>query len=358
LTKNSIDINKFLRLIEAHQIESIIYSLDAFRNFLPENEDVINFKYRVEYRSRFNMVLLDELVALNRLFKAFEFPIFFYKGVMLCKLLFDDFTTRTTADIDILIDAKNFDSMRKTLLNAGYEEVYFYPANYADYYLKVNREASFRKKSVSGKFIFIELHWAPLPSMFGMPFNNDYFFTNSRSILLMGERIPIINLNQHLLILLLHHGISDLWRNLKHIFDIATMTFKYRDELDWKSLEKVIKHWHFEKNAKVGLELSELLFGIPVPVFSSRQGISFEADATLKSLLQYPLLKKEKKSLSNIKRQLLLCDSFLLKIQLIKGYLWTEFMPSMIDLKNQHFPKSLFPLYYITKRFRFLYKRK
>ena len=103
LSNNSIDINKFLLLIEAHQIESIIYSLQAFRNFLPENEDVINFKYRVEYRSRFNMVLLDELIALNRLFKGVEFPIYFYKGVMLSKLLFDDFTTRTTADIDILI---------------------------------------------------------------------------------------------------------------------------------------------------------------------------------------------------------------------------------------------------------------
>ena len=63
LSNNSIDINKFLLLIEAHQIESIIYSLQAFRNFLPENEDVINFKYRVEYRSRFNMVLLDELIC-------------------------------------------------------------------------------------------------------------------------------------------------------------------------------------------------------------------------------------------------------------------------------------------------------
>ena len=133
--------------------------------------------------------------------------------------------------------------------------------------------------------------------MFGVPFNNEYFFTNSGSILLMGERIPLINLRQHLMILLLHHGISDLWRNLKHVFDIAALTFKYRDELDWKKVEKDIKQWGFEKNAKVGLDLCELLFGIPFPVFPSREGITLESEATLISLLQCPLLKKEKKSL-------------------------------------------------------------
>ena len=136
LDNNPIELSKFLTLLEAHQIESIINSVQAFREFYSNYDDVINFKRKVEYRSRFNMVLVDEIINLNRLFQNVGFPVLFYKGVVLSKLLFGDFTTRVTGDIDVMIHADNFSAFRKILVNAGYEEVYFYPADYPNYYLK------------------------------------------------------------------------------------------------------------------------------------------------------------------------------------------------------------------------------
>ena len=210
---------------------------------------------------------------------------------------------------------------------------------------------------MTGKYIFIELQWAPLPSMFRLPYNNEFFFANSGSMQLMGVNIPLINLDQHLIMLLLHHGISDLWRNLKHVFDIAVLANKYQDEIKRKQVEMDIQKWHFVKNAGVGINLCEMLFDVSLPVLTSRKSITKETNSSLDSILQYPLLEKKKKSVSNIKRQLLLTDGFYGKMLLIKGYLRTEFMPSIFDLQRKHFPPSLFPLYYVTKRFRFLLKK-
>lgn len=356
LRAHPVDIVKFLSLVEAHQIENLVNSANDFRDINPEMEEIKKFKNWVEYRARFNMVLFDELINLYKNLKGHNNTILFYKGVLLSKLLFDDFTTRSTADIDVLIDAENFLSIREILLRTGYEEVYYYPADYHDYYLKVNREALFRKKNLSGKMIFIELQWAPLSSMFRWPFDNKYFFQDTDSLQIVGEKIPLINIEKHLIILFLHHGISDLWRNLKLIFDIVVLAERYKIVINWSQVENDIIKCHFRKNAEIGINLCEKLFDVSIPLFIPRQDLSKETEAVFSSLMHYPLLEKKKKSISNISRQLYLSDNISEKIHLLKGYMKLEIMPSMIDLQYLKLPPALFPLYYITKRFRFLFK--
>lgn len=358
LTNFKIDLPFFLSVLEAHQIESIVYTTGCFNNFNPGDPLILKFKEKIIVRSKVNMIILNELVLLQKLFSQHRLEVIFYKGVMLSKIIFNDLTTRSTSDIDILIKAGDFLTIRNLLLNEGFEEMYFYPESYHQYYLEINRESLFRKKCISGTFIYVEIQWAPLPEIFGHPYNNNYFFERNSTEKILNEIIPIPALNEHMTLLFIHHGIADLWRNLKHIFDISVMADKYSDKINWKVIEGYIEQNRFVKNAIVGKNLIDLFFGIKIPIFSNLEIGKMESEKCMDTVLSFPLLTKKKKSFSNVYRQLLLSDGLKERFILCKGYLKQFVKPSMVDLQNQHFTTTWFPLYYITKRFRFLYKHK
>jgi hypothetical protein len=355
LAEYSMDYDWLLLLMKEHDLENILHDSIVLEKLAARNPAL---KPAIVRRARFNLFIFTELISLIQLFRNNSIQFLNYKGILLSKILFNDFTTRNTSDIDILINAGDFLSVRQVLLNAGYEEVYYFPDHYPDYYLLKNREATFRRKGLEGQYIYIEIQWAPLPEMYGLPYDNVYFFKHAEIVRLSGEELPAVRLEQHLILLLIHHGISDLWRNLKHVFDIAVFMEKTGKSLDWQEIFLKVEQWHFQENAGVGLMLAEDLFGVNIPdnrkVFRHKK----TSEMALTSVLSYPLLTKKKKNYFNVKRQLLFADNFYEKTKLIKGYLKTAISPSMIDLENIKLPAKLFPFYFLTKRLRFLLPKK
>jgi len=355
---NDPDLDFVLELVKAHELTSIIFSIKEGREIFSTQEKHTQISREVDLRGRNNLLILAELVRLNRYFMEQEIPILFYKGVLLSKILFDDFTTRATSDIDILIRSDDFIKIREVLLSSGYEEVYYYPETYPGYFLSHTRESAFRKKFTGGHYIYVELQWSPLPKHYGIPYNNDYFFGHSEPVLLTGETVKTLGLTQHLFILMIHHGLSDLWRNLKHVFDIALFIIRYDNQIDWKELSKMEKTWHISHNFSCGWNLVNNLFGVSSFKADTWKAKEENVQDALNSLLSYPLLSKNKKNARALQRQLKLCDGRRERNALLKGYLKIALWPSLIDLENIKLPRALFPLYFITKRFRFLFKKK
>lgn len=356
LDKNIINYEKFFKILEDHSVEGIIQDSPLFV-LIPGNDHFKIFKEKVIWRARFNLVILNELLDLDSFFKKEGFEVIFYKGLLLGKLLFGDLTTRITSDIDILIRSSDFIKIRNALLQKGYEELYFFPDNYLSYYLKVSREATFIKKVPNGLTVAIEVQWAPLPKMFGLPYHNDYFFKHVDTIKLSGQDIPTLNLEQHLLIILLHHGVSDLWRNFKHVFDLAMFIKKYENSIDWPVVKYQIEQWKIDKYAGVGFLLCKDIFGCNIADIGLKYNCIHEKNQVLKSLLSYPLISKKKKNLKNASRQILLANGGIEKGKLIFGYLNRIISPSLTDLQNLNLPKKMFPLYYFTKHLRFIFKK-
>lgn len=355
LDGNNIDYDRLLLLMKEHDLENMLHDSIILEKLAARNPAL---KPAIVRRARFNLFIFTELIHLVQLFRNNSIQFLNYKGILLSKILFNDFTTRNTSDIDILINAGDFLTVRQVLLKAGYEEVYYFPDHYPEYYLLKNREATFRRKGLEGQYIYIEIQWAPLPEMYGLPYDNEYFFKHAEIVRLSGEELPAVRLEQHLILLLIHHGISDLWRNLKHVFDIAVFMEKTGKILDWQEIFSKVEQWHFQKNAGVGLTLAEEIFGVNIPdnrkIFRHKKSSAM----ALTAVLTYPLLTKKKKNYFNVNRQLLFADNFYEKIKLIKGYLKTAISPSMIDLENIKLPSRLFPFYFLTKRLRFLLPKK
>lgn len=357
IKEHAVNYEKLFQLLKEHEVESILYNTPVY-DFSDAKVQLYDLKQRIEKRARINLLLFTELLQLNSLLQENGFNFIFYKGVLLSKLLFDDFTTRSTSDIDVLIRATEFPAIRRLLLQNGYEEVYFYPENYADYYIKISREFTFKRKLSDDLFISIEIQWAPLPAMYSIPYNNDYFFENITTIKLSGQDIPILKNEQLLLILLLHHGIADLWRNFKHVFDLAMFIKRYGKSLHWEEIFIQIEKWNMSKSAFVGLYLCKDLLGSDFPFEVPLNRYRSEGEKVKSSLLSYPLLPKRKKNYSNVQRQLLMSDNVLERSKLLLGYVETFLYPSTTDLEYLKFPKYLFPLYFITKHFRFILKNR
>jgi len=355
LVEFSIDYDRLLLLMKEHDLENILHESIVIEKLAERNAAL---KPAIVRRARFNLFIFTELISLIRLFRNNSIQFLNYKGILLSKILFNDFTTRNTSDIDILINAADYFRIRQLLLKAGYEEVYYFPAHYPEYYLLKNREATFRRKGMEGQYVYIEIQWAPLPEMYGLPYDNVYFFKHAEIVRLSGEDLPAVRLEQHLILLLIHHGISDLWRNLKHVFDIAVFIEKTGKSLDWQEIFSKVVQWHFQKNAGVGLALAEDLFGVKIPVHLQVLSQKKTSEIALNTVLSIPLLTKKKKNYFNVSRQLLFADNFYEKFKLLKGYLKIALWPSLTDLENIKFPPVLFPFYFITKRFRFLFRKK
>ena len=358
LKGKSPDLDIVLELVRAHELTSIIFSMKEGRELLSSSNQFIPVSKEVDLRGRNNLLILAEMVHLSRYFREQELPVIFYKGVLLSKILFDDFTTRATSDIDIMIRSADFIKIREALLSDGYEEVYYFPESYPGYFLSHTRESAFRKQFAGGHYIYVELQWSPLPKHYGLPYNNDYFFSQTEQVILTGESVLTIPLTQHLFMLMIHHGLSDLWRNLKHVFDIAIFSKRHNDNIDWEELSAMEKSWHIRNNFSMGRHLVYNLFGV-----DSIQSDPWKAKEEIKqsvkdSLLGYPLISKKKKSFRALKRQLMLCDSRKERNALLKGYLKIAIWPSLIDLEMIRLPRMLFPLYFLTKRFRFLFNKK
>lgn len=358
LEGKSPDLDIVLELVRAHELTSIVFSIKEGRELLSSSKQHIQVSKEVDLRGRNNLLILAELVHLSRAFMDLQLPVIFYKGVLLSKILFDDFTTRATSDIDIMIRSDDFIKIREVLLSFGYEEVYFYPESYPGYFLSRTRESAFRKQFSGGHYIYVELQWSPLPKHYGLPYNNDYFFGHTEHVMLTGEPVNTLQLTQHLFMLMIHHGLSDLWRNLKHVFDVAIFMNRHDDNIDWGELYKMEKTWHIRNNFSCGRNLVMNLFGKgpiqPDPWKANEEIIQSVSD----SLLGYPLISKKKKSARALQRQLMLCDGRKERNALLKGYLKIALWPSLTDLENIKLPGTLFPLYFVTKRFRFLFKKK
>jgi Uncharacterised nucleotidyltransferase len=353
-----MDAEKLTRILDAHQMQSVFLASGISGTVLREQEHLATFTNQAAYRARFNMVILQELIQVHLALAARKLEVMFYKGVVLSRLLYGDFTSRMTADIDILIRAEDLVPAREALLQMGYEEVYRYPDVYRRYVQGISREAMFRKRSANGQYIFVEVQWAPLPGFFGLPYNNEYFLAHRQMIPLMGAEIPVPMPDQHFLLLLIHHGIGELWRKCRHLSDLLVFTRRYRDELHWDRIDEKIHAWKMRRNVKAGIDACEMLSGYQMPLCTGYHSRSGDAQAVVDSLLRFPLLPREKKNRENLARQLLLSDDTPAKVTLLGGYLKAYLSPSLTDLQQHDFPPALFPLYYVTKRFRFLYQSK
>jgi hypothetical protein len=342
------------RIITSHQIHPIIYKVLSVHSGGVEAVFLAALRSYCRSIAAGNLQKLSELTIAYKAMREAGAQAIPYKGVILSNLLFGDYITRETADIDFLLKSTSFTRAAAALSALGFTPRYYNP-DFERQFLKTSHELSFSKETTSGP-IKIELHWAATNHMMKVPLGNDDIMGELQSIQLMGSDVEILTLQHHLLVLLVHHGVNDVWRVLRHGLDIALFVHRLNEQIDWQALHAATVKYKICHTTQVGLQINNYLFGTAIPVPFATKGAP--PMQILDNILTFPALPKQKLDWNNLRQQLFLRDSAADKLRLLGAYIYTGIAPNVRDMEAVPLAKPLYPLYYLIKPFRLLFRKK
>lgn len=276
-----------------------------------------------------------------------------YKGVILSQQLFGDNISRQSSDMDFLINPRDFAKAKSILETEGYVADYYNPA-YEKFILNTSHELILRKRKGNIGLNF-ELHWAITNKMLDIPITNKEVMNEKMVCRIGGVEIETFSLQNHFMVILIHHGVNDIWRSMRHAMDVALFIQLHGKFIDWEKLcANALKH-KIHYTTSIGIQLAHELFGTSVPAQFSKKPAGI--GVILHNMLRYPPIVKGKLKTDNIKQQLALRDSTMDKLRVIWAYVRTGITPNIRDMEAIHLPGILYPLYYIIKPFRIFVKK-
>lgn len=352
INENDLDWKLVYKLLRAHQLRPFIYKIVSANSELFESaftQRLQNSTWKVSIE---NLDRVKELISLTKDLEQEGITAIPYKGVMLSKRFYNDFITRETCDIDFLIKKEDFNRVRAFFIDRGYQSDYYYNPDYEDVLLDTSVEYVFYK-IIGQVLIKVELHWDVIHKMQDVRFNSRELFAATERHGILKNNLQVLNLNNELLVLLIHHGINDIWRSLRHVIDLAMFVEIYEHDINWTGLRQKLINSRIERASLIGFSLSNRIFGVGIPGALGEMEDD-AVDQVLRNLLTFPMITRQKLEWANFKQQLQLRDSLSDKLILVNKYLSNAIHPNIRDVASNPLPRRLYFLYYLLKPFRML----
>ncbi len=349
INTQTINWSRFDKIIKVHQVRPMVYNMLSVYSIETDTDFYRNLQLTTTRIAAGNLLKLKELIRVHALLKHNNIRSIPYKGVILSKILYGDFISRETSDIDFIIHPEDFSKTRDVLLNDGYGSTYYYNPEYRELFLKSDNELLFAKKK-SDKNYKVEIHWAVTHKMMDIPFPDREIFQDTAVENILDNEIEILSPQNRLIVLLIHHGVNDIWRTFRHSVDIATFIQKYASEIDWDETERQVKKYKIYNTTRLGLSLCRELYGISIPAqFGIRNKLLNNIGH---NMLRFPPIKRKKLSAENILQQFRLRDSVSNKFKLLVAYISTALLPNIRDVEAWPIPAKWSFIYVFIKPFR------
>lgn len=301
-----------------------------------------------------NLRLFDAQRSLDALLSGAGRPYRYAKGLLLGWQLHGDLTTRASCDIDVMVRPDDADLFRARLRSAGYEEVHPFPEAHPRYGRWLNREAVFRSRPDGEAPVHVELQWSPVLPFYRMRVDPAALLEGGRHLRLAGVDWPVPSDEAQLTVLLLHHGVTDGWRSLRHVLDLAVFLRRLGGGVDWQRYREGLRAMGLYAHAAAGFSLCQALTGVPAPPgFAVAPGVMGRLEATLLTARQ---LTRDQRSWPFLRRQWLLAGGTRGRARLVVGQLQKALSPGLDELGLLALPARWFPVYYLLKPLRPLWR--
>lgn len=351
LTTHHIDWDYFYHIVTRNRIRPASYQVlskaaipDSLLTKLRNNNKKVSFK-SIEH--------LKELLDISKELEQHDIQVLPYKGLILSAVYSPGFHLREFSDIDFLVLLKNdgdIQRLRDFFKNRGYEPMGDIPETFTGTFRKYACEYFFEKYENGERRFHIDVHWFAYHPSFDLPESlpNEILFQNPFIINISCKDIKVLNDDNHLITLILHHGLRESWAGLKYLLDIAQVV--KNGNIDWAYQRKMSHLYQYNTVLDTGLALINELFGIGT---DTKQPVNTNYYYDL--ILSGNPRKKTffKKQL----RKILLTDRLSGKLKLLFKSVNYFFYPSKLDYDFVQLPKSLFFLYFFVKIIRYGFKR-
>ncbi|WP_117168567.1 nucleotidyltransferase family protein [Paraliobacillus sediminis] len=234
---SKIDWQAFLELSSYHRVYPIIYKniklLDS--PLVPTGVVATLHRHYVENTMRM-MQLTAEMERVCNVFNQESLKMIILKGPILCYHLYQDLSSRTSNDLDILIDLDDLDKVTTVLGTLGYQIAYEPPRMLEDWKVQ-NHHIEFYNKE---KGCEIEIHWKLNPGPSNEPCFEELWQEKVRVPVTTTE---VYGLDQaYLLFHLITHGARHGWFRLRWLTDIDQLLKQTEDQERIISLLKKYKY--------------------------------------------------------------------------------------------------------------------
>lgn len=348
-----IDWNHFLQLAFHHRLYPILYKkLHKEKNQWIPSSVIQQLKNSYEKNTFRMLSLFAEMEELNQVLQSNGMSALFLKGPLLAKDLYEDLSSRTCGDLDVLIPFRDLQAVDNLLVQLGYKKDEYIKTLLGDWKWRHHHFTYFHKE----KGTKVEIHWRLNPAPSKEPMFED-LWKRKRQFVLKDKPIHYLG-EEDLFLFLVTHGARHGWSRLRWLMDIHKILDK---ELDWEGIKKNLHSFQSAKLAGQSLILSNSLFNTEIPnevkdLTSKRQSIQLAQDAVF-YLERMVSLHNEPVPIEISKFHARHLFS-LMSIQQKVLHLLSILHPFYTDAEILPLPKKLHFLYFPLRPFLLLWKRK
>lgn len=339
MLSHPLNWERLLCLTDHHRVVPQVYGqLSAFSPLIPGHA-LGALRSRYQENAHKALWFAGELLRILRCFESAGIKALAYKGPVLAKALYGDFTERQYSDLDILVRPEDVPKAKAIALTVGYA---CYPE------LRPQEEAAYIASgcgyvfhSAAGRNL-LDLQWRIVPRFYSIDFEVAHFLDRADRIVVGGHSVRTLCAVDLLLVLCVHAA-KHVWLQLSWLCDIAQLGKS--PYLDWTAVETEARRLGIERIVRVNLLMAHKLLGMPLPSVSSKSVIEDPSITELADEI-FPIIKRgayyETESVSYFRLMRRLRECWQDRTRFLSRLIST---PSVSEWNAVRLPKSLQPMY-------------
>lgn len=355
---SNINWEELLRLAARHKVRPLLYKgINKWAHKLSVPEEVMAklkaWSFYFTTKNLNNTKGLTQLVQLLRQQKIEVIPL---KGVVLANLAYGDLGARESSDIDLLIQTKDYPTLKEILHAHSYVSQEM-PEQIEQIYIKYNCEQKFELFQGEQQIYNVDVHWLIGSKMQQLDKNFNDIIPFSSLASLFGTKVNLLNPEGLILTTCLHHGGKERWQFLKNNCDLAAILQRYEQNIDWKKLLQQASQLQVANLLLLGLGATSKLFKInlPDPIINAIRA------ANLQQQIEQTILELNENINTTVSAQtflegmtyhLSLRASWRTKAKILYYHIVQFIVPNTNDLTNQHLSYWEYWELYLKKPFR------
>jgi putative nucleotidyltransferase-like protein len=258
LLAGGLDWDVLLKLADEHSVQGLLGKRLGETGFAGVPITALDkLQTRIRAQQLFTLSMTAELFRLLEAFSKANIETILVKGPLISLLAYDDPAIRSYVDLDFLVRHRDIQQATRVMLALGFDSDVPLSAIQAG---KIPGEYLFKRPGTQN---IIELHTERTFRYYPKPMPLEDLFRRKRSILLDGRKVPVLSLEDELVLNCIH-GAKHFWERLMWVSDVAALVGR-RLEIDWTKARQAAGVVGAERMLRVALLLGPTIFGTKLP---------------------------------------------------------------------------------------------
>ncbi|WP_159470694.1 nucleotidyltransferase family protein [Dyadobacter sp. 3J3] len=246
------DWEELIELSQYHQVSALLYNyFDLNKNKEIPADLLENQKQQSTEHAVYNMLFLKKSVELNSALAADGVNAFLMKGALWAWMLYENPGFREFGDIDFFMPENQIKDGLKVMAKNGFE-----PDHYRKYLLEkdsvarlyFNTDYQLPLTPVGSSMLkSLEVQWNTTYPRYHYSFKWEELTDRMMSFNILNDTLMVPNIENQLLMMLVHHAGVEQWDKLKFMADFVRLLRKFSSHLDWSYVIRVTKYKGFYK---------------------------------------------------------------------------------------------------------------